>query len=201
MPIRFRCVYCEQLLGIARRKAGTVVKCPNCAGQVIVPKPEGDDDAAGPDDATAEAEPAQVRQMAAVPEKTVPAPAPKGGGGEGMLFERSDFDELLKPVLERKEPALAGKAGRSSRKKVPDAAPLNAFDFSVPAVPAEEPPVVGPASEKPPAPVVAPATPPKARPGIVFTPVKLILLAVFVMAGMAFAFGGGLLLGLYLGKH
>ena len=37
MPIRFKCVYCEQLLGIARRKAGTVVKCPNCAGQLIVP--------------------------------------------------------------------------------------------------------------------------------------------------------------------
>ena len=37
MPIRFRCAYCNQLLGIARRKAGTVVRCPNCAGQVVVP--------------------------------------------------------------------------------------------------------------------------------------------------------------------
>src|SRR5262249_32266945 len=39
MPIRFRCAYCNQLMGIARRKAGTVVRCPRCAGQVIVPDP------------------------------------------------------------------------------------------------------------------------------------------------------------------
>jgi phage FluMu protein Com len=40
MPIRFRCAYCNQLMGIARRKAGTVVNCPNCQGQVVVPAPE-----------------------------------------------------------------------------------------------------------------------------------------------------------------
>src|SRR5207253_599174 len=44
MPIRFRCAYCNQLMGIARRKAGTVVRCPKCAGQVVVPHPEGYDD-------------------------------------------------------------------------------------------------------------------------------------------------------------
>jgi hypothetical protein len=40
MPIRFRCAYCNQLLSIATRKAGTVVKCPTCAGQVVVPSIE-----------------------------------------------------------------------------------------------------------------------------------------------------------------
>jgi phage FluMu protein Com len=40
MPIRFRCAYCNQLLGISTRKAGTVVKCPTCAGQVVVPGAE-----------------------------------------------------------------------------------------------------------------------------------------------------------------
>jgi phage FluMu protein Com len=39
MPIRFRCAYCNQLMGIATRKAGTVVACPKCQGQVIVPNP------------------------------------------------------------------------------------------------------------------------------------------------------------------
>ena len=39
MPIRFRCAYCNQLMAIARRKSGTVVRCPTCAGQVIVPTP------------------------------------------------------------------------------------------------------------------------------------------------------------------
>jgi hypothetical protein len=200
MPIRFRCVYCEQLLGIARRKAGTVVKCPNCSGQVIVPSPEeGADESADPEDPTAEAEPAQARELATVQEKTAPAPPPTTRGEGGMLFERSDFDELLKPVLERKEPTAAGKPSRTPRK--PSSPALNAFDFSAPepAAPAaakSEPapvvPVVGPATSAPAA---------KPRSGIVFTPVKLILLAVVVMAGMAFAFGGGLLLGLYLGKR
>src|SRR2546421_13129859 len=39
VPIRFRCAYCNQLMGIARRKAGTVVRCPTCSGQVVVPDP------------------------------------------------------------------------------------------------------------------------------------------------------------------
>ena len=39
MPIRFRCAYCNQLMGISRRKAGTVVRCPSCSGQVVVPNP------------------------------------------------------------------------------------------------------------------------------------------------------------------
>ena len=40
MPIRFRCVYCDKLLGIARRKAGAVVNCPQCQQPLIVPTPE-----------------------------------------------------------------------------------------------------------------------------------------------------------------
>src|SRR3984893_2440696 len=43
MPIRFRCAYCNQLLGIARRKVGTVVRCPTCAGQVVVPDKDAED--------------------------------------------------------------------------------------------------------------------------------------------------------------
>jgi DNA-directed RNA polymerase subunit RPC12/RpoP len=41
MPIRFRCAYCNQLMGISKRKAGHVVRCPKCAGEIIVPVPEG----------------------------------------------------------------------------------------------------------------------------------------------------------------
>jgi phage FluMu protein Com len=43
MPIRFRCSVCHQLLGIGRRKAGTVVRCPKCTNQVMVP--EADEEA------------------------------------------------------------------------------------------------------------------------------------------------------------
>jgi DNA-directed RNA polymerase subunit RPC12/RpoP len=65
MPIRFRCAYCNQLLGISRRKAGTVVRCPTCAGQVVVPNVE-----------TME-------------------PSNGAGNSEPLVFERNDFDELL----------------------------------------------------------------------------------------------------------
>jgi predicted RNA-binding Zn-ribbon protein involved in translation (DUF1610 family) len=39
MPIQFRCGACNQLLGIATRKAGAVVTCPTCGGKTIVPRP------------------------------------------------------------------------------------------------------------------------------------------------------------------
>jgi hypothetical protein len=71
MPIRFRCAYCNQLMGISRRKAGTVVRCPNCAGQVIVPSPA-------------------TEQPVAQQPGPASAPAP-------ALFEGSDFDKLFEP--------------------------------------------------------------------------------------------------------
>jgi phage FluMu protein Com len=43
MPVRFRCSYCNQLLGISRRKIGLPVKCPTCQGQVIVPAQDSDE--------------------------------------------------------------------------------------------------------------------------------------------------------------
>ena len=37
MAIRFRCAFCNQLMGIATRKIGTVVRCPKCSQQTVVP--------------------------------------------------------------------------------------------------------------------------------------------------------------------
>src|SRR5262249_31163660 len=81
MPIRFRCAYCNQLMGIARRKAGSLVRCPSCAGQIIVPNPEG-----------GEGSGSQIR------EENAP------------LFERSDFDKVFDSAAGTKrapEPAAA----------------------------------------------------------------------------------------------
>lgn len=38
MPIRFRCVYCGQLLAIATRKIGSAVDCPKCSHPNVVPE-------------------------------------------------------------------------------------------------------------------------------------------------------------------
>ena len=77
-------------MGIARRKAGTVVRCPTCSGQVVVPNPDG-----------------------AAPEEKPAAGAPRQG-----LFERSDFDQLFdvpgdRPALTvpGPEPAAPAPAG------------------------------------------------------------------------------------------
>jgi DNA-directed RNA polymerase subunit RPC12/RpoP len=54
MPIRFRCVHCGQLLGIAESKAGKEVDCPGCGRSIRVPAADGGgtppDDAAGQHD-------------------------------------------------------------------------------------------------------------------------------------------------------
>lgn len=43
MPIRFRCTYCNRLLGIATRKAGTETTCPHCGYAITVPVPTEDE--------------------------------------------------------------------------------------------------------------------------------------------------------------
>ncbi len=43
MPVRFRCKYCNQLLGIARRKIGMEVNCPTCHNPVLVPPTDSPD--------------------------------------------------------------------------------------------------------------------------------------------------------------
>jgi hypothetical protein len=80
MPIRFRCAYCNQLMGIARRKAGTVVRCPTCAGQVVVPNPG----TVAPDSAA---------QEPSAEEAPLPQPAPAAP----RLFEQSNFGEEFFP--------------------------------------------------------------------------------------------------------
>ena len=91
MPIRFRCTSCSRLLGIARRKAGSVIRCPDCGAEVAVPNvPRPRVAARGPDQPRAERR----------------AAAPPGNGtthsGEAMpLFERPDFESLLNPAVKK----------------------------------------------------------------------------------------------------
>jgi hypothetical protein len=161
MPIRFRCAYCNQLLGIARRKAGTVVRCPTCAGRVVVPTTEGDD------------------------------PEPSEDSSNPLVFERSDFDEILGP---QNQPAAAP----------PKETVLTPSDVVV-AVPAEHPPpgAWGTHAEPPfdverinPQPASRTSGELLARPAgyyLSWTQVKLAAAA--TAAALALAFGAGFLVG------
>src|SRR5262249_25525242 len=94
MPIRFRCAYCNQLMGIARRKAGSVVRCPSCAGQIIVPNPEG-----------GEGSGSQIR------EENAP------------LFERSDFGKIFDSAAGTKQGPQPAAPPRPMAEPSPAAAP------------------------------------------------------------------------------
>jgi hypothetical protein len=175
MPIRFRCAYCNQLLGIARRKAGTVVRCPTCAGQVVVP--------AG--DAAAEAD----------------EPRPSG---DQPVFERSDFDDLFnnpKPATEAAAPPTAGapaprkQGGGTGTAAPPEQAPAPDEAWGTHADPDVEVEPIGL-----PAPRGGPSgfQPPYRPQGIVLSPTKATILTVVVVVGLAVAFAAGLLVGRFL---
>src|SRR5437764_4477325 len=99
MPIRFRCVYCNQLLGISRRKAGTTVRCTTCDGQLIVPDP-----------AAASTELAEDG-VPPPPESVTKEPPPVKGS---QLFERDDFGEVLEPFQYHSSPAAVANPPASS---------------------------------------------------------------------------------------
>ncbi len=124
MPIRFRCPHCNRLLGIATRKAGTEIACPQCGVPVSVPRPVGSDAPAAreldeidallghspgsngvfvaevaPPVAPATPPPPRprvepVRPPAAVAPKPAP-PAPVKKKSGDSLFENDDVDALL----------------------------------------------------------------------------------------------------------
>lgn len=103
MPVRFRCAYCNQLLGISRRKAGTIVRCPTCAGQVVVPS----------------AEPVPAERPAA---KQSPP-----------LFERSDFDELFNlPAADEPPKAAPAPAGAAQAHELESAFDVQPFQILPP---------------------------------------------------------------------
>jgi hypothetical protein len=182
MPIRFRCGHCQQLLGIARRKAGTVVTCPNCQQAVIVPPVETVEPVA----AARPSAPAEVRQHAGNPVE------PRQDNE--FVFERSDFDELFRPVLNPPE----SKKGSKPPTQGPTAA-VAVRHASVPSSPDEPPTELGNLSFSD----GLTGGPPPLRQeskGIVLTPSKLLLLLALVVGGMIFAFGGGVLLGMFLAR-
>ena len=113
MPVRFRCVYCNQLLGISSRKAGTVVRCTNCEGQIIVPEPEAV--------AAGSAKSANGKEHQPLPND---------------LLERDDLDDLLRPFdFDGPTPAAAPPEG----KQPPCPAPVAAAELPAAITPRTRP--------------------------------------------------------------
>lgn len=77
MPIRFRCHHCNQLMGIARRKAGSPVRCPTCHADLVVPVAEEE------------------------------SPPPPAADPAPLVFERSDFEAFLESPVRQPAPPPA----------------------------------------------------------------------------------------------
>ena len=166
MPIRFRCAYCNQLMGIARRKAGTVVRCPSCSGQVVVPNPS--------------TEPTEKPHEGASPR---PAGAPP-------LFERSDFDELFDDAAGGKRVAHRAAAAAAPRPTPDQPQALGPASGAKPAEFAfDVEPVPFPENQDAPPPIPAEA------PGIVLSPRTATLLIVAIILALSVVFILGMVVG------
>ena len=126
MPIRFRCTYCNRLLGIATRKAGMETTCPHCGYDITVPDPseeppkterlnlEDIDDLLGesgsgtakavaaPPALAEKSEPQVVAKPAESPAakpRHTPAPAPKRASPSTTSGERPLFEAEIEELL------------------------------------------------------------------------------------------------------
>jgi phage FluMu protein Com len=166
MPIRFRCEFCKQLLGIARRKAGSTVRCPTCQNEVMVPARD------------AEFLPEPEEAPGSVP-GTVPTPgtAPESPAA-GALFERDDFEAILEGAVSQ-EPSRSVAAASVQAPVSPGRVPL-------------PPPAVRDLKGWPSSPS-GPGPPP--LPGLVLTQTRATVLTVAVVVLLAVSFVLGLLVG------
>ncbi len=191
VPIKFRCVECNQLLGVSPSKVGSVVACPRCAVELIVP---------------------EVDDPSEVPRAPEPEPIP--AILTSLVLERRDPLDELRPEDIRVEPGLLdpGRARREPR-------PIERAPAPSPEPPAPEPPpfVLTPESMAGP-PIEAPPTPDEAiLPPIQTEPVAIRLArpttrarditlprsvvtawSLFVLLALALAFAAGLLAGHFL---
>lgn len=107
MPIQFRCPSCDRMLGIAKRKAGSSVKCPRCAADVRVPALAG---MAVESNGPVGAAPAIPKGSSNTATAAPPAPAVAKRAERKVdsmpLFERPDFESLLNPALEKAKPEV-----------------------------------------------------------------------------------------------
>jgi hypothetical protein len=154
-------------MGIARRKAGTVVSCPTCHGQVVVPDPgPGNDE----------------------PEK------PENGADAPPLFDASDFDEIFAdapgvaappqppaPPAPATAPAPAPPAAQGASPPAGWGAKSEEINFEVERVPLPSGSAPGPGTA--------------GRPGIWLSPTALVLIILLIIILLGVAFVGGLLLG------
>lgn len=196
MPIRFRCQYCNQLLGIARRKAGTNVRCPTCQNDVGVPFEDQPDDSHeqslepefGPADA-----PTYQAPSAQSPLNQSREPSPVDPPG---VFDRDDFDNLLNQNVSIIAPAARSGVRAAAPAAANRPAPIAASSPS-PVTPEE--PTIGKKAKPTTAPTQTKSSPIRSpSAGLVISPARATLLTVIVILLLAISFAAGLIIGRFV---
>lgn len=152
-PIKFRCSQCNKLLGVSRSKVGTVVACPQCSAELIVPDPAEAPPAPAPK-APEPPRPAKPSPSGSQIEPVVvpwdAAPAPEPPASEAMAFPAIEIE----PVSLRPDPparlrtALRPRSEPSS-KPPPEPVPLPQLVPPAPSPPRSAPSDAGPFPPEP----------------------------------------------------
>jgi phage FluMu protein Com len=140
MPIRFRCSYCNRLLGIATRKAGMETTCPHCGYTITVPVPQEEEvrtERINVDDveemlangATEVVQPSAVAAAPAAPPSPPPVEKPRAEAPKSPVHPKAETD--LPPMA---APIKSPSPGSKARKSTPAPA------AKAPAAPAPKPP-------------------------------------------------------------
>ena len=123
MPIRFRCPHCSRLLGIARRKAGTQIQCPQCQHALTVPVADTDEQGQLPGETDRKPAAVQVRNVAIPdqlqwPEAPLPATPPRHAPPATSWPHPTDLPEpapvLTTPEHHRPSPRPSRPSGKSA---------------------------------------------------------------------------------------
>jgi DNA-directed RNA polymerase subunit RPC12/RpoP len=156
VPLKFRCYQCNQLLGVSPSKAGSVVACPRCGVELIVPQPPEPGSAGSTDSAPAASEALETNA----------APAAPGGLDTGTSLESLD----IRPEDIRVEPGFewAPRPTEAERVELPEDRPAPtpaAAPAATPPQSAVEEPT--PSMQETPPWVAAPEVPPEAAETVV----------------------------------
>jgi hypothetical protein len=181
---KFRCYQCQKLIGAPPSRFGTIVKCPKCSVELVVPSPENstadpevepevDPDAFRPEDLGITLEPEPLRKPA-----TAASAAPSPVGPDPIAF-----------LIQFEEPGETAGAEPPPEPGAPEDSP----DLPEPAV---EPLVTRPRGRA----AIATAGPLFRARDVVLPRTAAVAWALVALFGLAFAFLSGLLLGQRLGK-
>jgi hypothetical protein len=220
--IKVRCYRCSQLLAVAASKAGTVVACPKCRAELLIPgleseprSPQSGSAGAEPRSSAGSASPTFAEGLASLIPPEVAELRPEDLRVEAEFFEsltrapaappsREPFPLLPPSEPEPPRPAPVPSSGEPSSASEVLPAPVMFNPMPVetpPPIPLVKPALDIPPIEVEPPTILPPGTEIRRVREVVLPASVVLAWSVFVLAAIAMSFVAGLLIGHFLWKH